>query len=355
MAQKTIHQVIESITASDAVSDHAFLMQDWLRELGFVSEIFVGSSGSGLKREVQQFTPAAFSQDDLVVYHHSIGSQLIEHLLARQVTLLMMYQNVTPPEFYETADPALAAKLVKGREQLQQLRPFVKLALAASPYSETELMDAGFERTGVLPLTFKDDDYELNRGQISSMNPVQQGPMLLFLGRVAPNKRQEDVIKLLFYLRRISPAAHLVLVGGQKDKGYLQWLQFFVRKLGLQEAVRFAGHIDMGEIPYYYRAADLFVSMSEHEGFCKPLIESMHFKLPIMAYASSAVPSTLGQSGVLFTEKNYEALAELADILIQDQTIRQRIIAGQTRRLQDFLEPNVRNQFHSHLRSIGVI
>lgn len=353
MATKALHQVIEIVLAGDAVSDHAFIMRDWLRQLGFESDLFVRSCAPGLEAEVRPYNSRSFAPDELIVYHHSIGSQVAERLIEREGPLILMYQNVTPPEFFETTDPAMAQYLVEGREQLMLMRPYVQLALGASTYSEEELVAHGYQSTGVLPLVFHESAYNVE----SEKNlPVEStgGSLLLFLGRVAPNKRQEDLVKLLFFLRRINPAAHLVLVGGLKEHAYVSWLRRFIARNGLSDAVTLTGHIDLDEIARYYRSADLFVSMSEHEGFCKPLIESMYFEVPIMAYASTAVPSTLGGAGVLFTKKDFEALAEVADILLRNEFLRSRIVDGQKRRLQTFLEPTVRRRWQAYLEMLGL-
>jgi glycosyltransferase involved in cell wall biosynthesis len=355
MSKKVLHQVLDTVLGGDAVSDHAFLMREWLRGMGFESDIFVANSGPGLESEVRQFMPGSFSADDLVVYHHAIGSTVVEHLITRGVPLILIYQNITPPNFFQDADPATAGYLVLGREQLQRMRPYTSLALGASPYSEAELIEVGFEQTGVLPLVFDEAAYHVHGDRNAGEKPEENGPVLLFLGRVVPHKRQEDLVKLLFFLRRISPDARLVLVGGLNEKNYVDWLRHFVKRYGLEDAVTFAGHKVLKEIAGYYRSADLFVSMSEHEGFCKPLIESMYFELPVMAFASTAVPSTLGGAGVLFKDKDYEALAELADMLIRDQDLRRRVVAGQKERLQDFLEPNVREQWREYLQKLELL
>jgi glycosyltransferase involved in cell wall biosynthesis len=99
----------------------------------------------------------------------------------------------------------------------------------------------------------------------------------------------------------------------------------------------------------YYRLADIYVSMSEHEGFGKPLIESMYFGIPVLAYAAAGVPETMGGAGVLFREKDYEALAELVDIIVKDETIRDRIVARERERVKEFLEPSVRQKWEQYL------
>ena len=174
------------------------------------------------------------------------------------------------------------------------------------------------------------------------------------MGRITPNKRQEDLVKLLFYYRRLQPEARLVLVGQPEEK-YLIWLKRLVDRLGLTEAVTFTGRVSQQEMVTYYRAADVFISMSEHEGFGKPLIESMYFDLPVLAYASTAVPSTLGGAGVLFKRKDYEALAELLDLIIYDEDLRTNLIAGQKERVGAFLEPQVRAQWLAYLESLGLL
>ncbi len=109
--------------------------------------------------------------------------------------------------------------------------------------------------------------------------------------------------------------------------------------------MRITGHVTHRDMITYYRRADVYVSMSEHEGFGKPLIESMYCGLPVLAYASSAVPDTLGGAGVLFHHKDYEALAELVVLLLEDDDLRRRVIERQFARVQSFLEPRVRQQF----------
>ncbi len=178
------------------------------------------------------------------------------------------------------------------------------------------------------------------------------GPLLLFVGRQVPNKKAEDLLKLLFFLRRIEPDARLTLVGAPWLDSYTRWLHDLARDLGLGGAVHFVGHVSQQEMVSYYRLADLYVSMSEHEGFGKPLIESMLLGLPVMAYAAAAVPYTLGGAGVLFHDKQYEALAELAHLLVTDRALRQKVIAGQTQRVQAFREPQVKQVLYERLTGL---
>jgi glycosyltransferase involved in cell wall biosynthesis len=178
---------------------------------------------------------------------------------------------------------------------------------------------------------------------------------LLFLGRIAPNKKQEDLMKLLHFYRRIEPDARLILVGSGQLSNYTNWLHDFAFTLDLEDSVVFTGHVSQAEMIAFYQIADLYVSMSEHEGFGKPLIESMYFDLPVLAYHSTAVPYTMGDAGVLFRYKHYEALAEVVDILVNDESIRQSIILRQQLRVQDYFEPLLNERWNLFLKSLALL
>jgi glycosyltransferase involved in cell wall biosynthesis len=355
MAKKVLHQVVETITRGDATSDHAFLIRGWLRDLGFESEIYTANFQEGFEGDVRRFSAGVLKSEELLVAHHTIGSAMLDELIAEGVPLLLIYHNITPHEFFAVSDPALARQLERGREQLQQLRPLTRLALGASPYSELELQEQGFANTGVLPIVLNERDYDLPVDEALYDRLKQEGPLLLFVGRVVPNKRQEDLVKLLYFLRRFEPSARLALVGGASERPYLNWLNRLAGRLGLSEAVTIAGHVSQQEMITTYRAADLFVSMSEHEGFGKPLIESMYFDVPVLAYGVTAVPSTLGDAGILFARKDYEALAELCGLLLSDQDLRAQIIQRQRGRVAMFLEPQVREQWTTYLQQLGLL
>ena len=349
MAERVLHQYLEGVSRGDATSDHAFLIRDWLHEFGFKSEIYTNTFQAEFEDEVHQFAPGALKSDELVIYHHTIGSPSLNQMISQHTPLLMIYHNITPPAFFESADPALARKLEVGRRQLQEIRPFVRLALGASPYSQEELIGLGYENTGVLPIVLKESNYRVPLDVQIQEKMSSWDPTILFVGRVVPNKCQEDLVKLLYHLRQHQSNARLVLVGDLQEQGYVRWLEHFIRRYGMAGAVTLAGHVSQQEMVTYYKTADLFVSMSEHEGFGKPLIESMYFGLPIMAYSAAAVPSTLGGAGILFTRKEFEPLSEMVQILQNDHQLRHQVVETQLRRVQAFLEPTVKERFRKYL------
>ena len=354
--KKVLHQFCEAINGGDATSDHVFLLRDWLRQLGFESEIYAVYFSAEFQNNVRPSASYRKSPAEThVIYHHAGGATLPEILAANGLPLIVVYHNVTPPEFVASSNPSLAQMLIKGRAQLPLLAANAALGLGVSHYNERELIENGFEQTGVLPIVLNPNAYPDEVNQALASNVKQQSPHLLFVSRIAPNKRQEDLVKLLYHLRRFRPNAHLTLVGSCKVRGYHMWLEEFIASLGLSEAVTITGHISTIDMVTYFRSADLFVSMSEHEGFGKYLIEAMYFEVPILAFAAAAVPSTLGGSGVLFNEKAYEHLAEAADLIIQDETLRNQLVATQTARLDDFMEHNVAERFKMYLSQLAIV
>lgn len=356
MPDRTLHQFLTGATAGDAITDHALLLRGWLRRLGFESHLFAQHIHASMAAEVRPLAAYRPARDGrLAIYHHSIGSDVADFLRQNRITLILIHHNVTPPEFFARINPAWVQLAQLGQAQLRALQPQTMLALADSAYNELELHEAGYVHTAVLPITL--DEAQLNLPDNDELAAEWQGkrPLLLFVGRLAPNKKQEDLVKLLYYYRRIQPQAHLALLGDRWDLKYDLWVEELAADLGLGQAVTLTGKVSQQDMVTTYRAADLYVSMSEHEGFGKPFIESMYLGLPILAYASTSVPYTLGQAGVQFRQKDYARLAELVDILVTNQPLRQRLVAGQRERVQDFRETAVFQTFLQALHSAQII
>lgn len=350
MSKAVLHQFAEGAAPGDAITGQMFSIRQWLRDAGYTSEIFAASIHPALAGEVGdalRYRPKP--GETQAVYHHSIGSAVADHLRQLPLRLLLIYHNVTPPGFFQQSDPGLAAQLQRGIDQLPGLREQSGLALGDSNFNTAALVEAGFTRTGTLPLPLDEAQYQETDDPAVLATLGERGACLLFVGRLAPNKRQDDLVKLLHHLRRIRPESRLALVGSLWSPPYVRWLRDLVRSLGLEEAVIFAGHASQQAMVTYYRHAALYVSMSEHEGFGKPLVESMYFDLPVLAYASTGVPDTLGGAGVLFHDKHFEALAEVADLLIHDAALRGRVLARQQARLQSFLAPAVHARWQQYL------
>lgn len=355
MDEITLHQFLTGATAGDAITDQALLMRRWLRDLGLKSEIFAWHMHRDMGQDIRPMSTYHRARDEeWGIYHHSIGSDVPDFLVRQDLRLILVYHNITPPEFFEGSDPLRAHLARLGIAQLETLRPRTALALAVSSYNEAELRQAGFESTSVQPICLRPERYDTPPNERLAGGLAKPGPRLLFIGRMAPNKRQEDLVKLLFCLRRARPKAHLYLIGDRWEVGYDRWIEQLADELGVRSGVTLVGKVSQEDMVTYLRTADVYVSMSEHEGFGVPLIESMYLGLPVVAFGASAVPETMADSGVLFYRKDYEHLAELIDLLLADEPLRKRLTDHQRARVEAFLEPQVHRQFIAQLEKVGL-
>jgi glycosyltransferase involved in cell wall biosynthesis len=159
---------------------------------------------------------------------------------------------------------------------------------------------------------------------------------------MAPNKCQHDLLEAFKEYLSFDARARLILVGGWPDgHPYAVHVRNLAHRLGIASHVLFARDCTDAQLMACYRTAHLFWSMSEHEGFCVPLIEAMWFDVPVLAYRSSAVPETLAGAGLMFTEKKWLALAALAHLMVEDVDLRSKVILAQRTRRLDFLPESV--------------
>ncbi len=313
-----------------------------LRRLGYDSDIFaqeIAPELALLARPASEL-PDAVGSDDAVLYFHGVGSPLVPLLGSLACRKILYYLDITPSRFLAPFDPATARALDDGRLQLAALRDLVDGAVALSQYSAGELLTAGFPRVSVVPPPL-DGQRVANPGDERLYRKLCDGSTnLLFVGRIAPNKKIEDLIDLMLVLQRRNPGRplRLLLAGGfQRASSYFRLLTRRARPLGKQ--VRFLGAISQHELCACYRASHLFVSMSEHEGFGIPLVEAMSAGVPVVAYDAGAVREALGGAGALFTPKSLPHVAALCEILLDDPVRRRRVIAAQKQRAAK-LSPN---------------
>lgn len=334
-----INQFLPNLEYGDAISNHAIWIRDQLRKWGFRSEIYVRHIDFRVAGECHAFTPEALHASDAAIYHHSIGTEITPHMLEFHGPKCLIYHNITPAEFFQFHWPEFATILAQGREDLPRLAEQFPHSCGDSAYNVLELADAGFPQPGVLPLAITPVKWAAPPDP-QLMGMLQDGRTnLLFVGRFAPNKKQDDLIAAFSHYLALDPAARLILVGKPEESDpYVAHVRDIVCALGLEESVVFTGSITDVQLAAYYRTAHLFWSMSEHEGFCVPIVEAMWFDVPVLAFKSSAVPETLGNAALLFTTKeDLAAVAALARLIVEDANLRGRIIRRQRDRRLSFL------------------
>lgn len=316
----------------DATGQAALHLQLLLRRLGHSGELYAGEVGAGLESLARPAAELRPRPEDLVLYHHGIASPLSGRLMLLPCRRGVVYHNITPPRFYRGTP--LEEPLVAGRAQLAAMAPLVELALGVSQYNCAELRAAGYRRVHTVPLFVEPERFATpvaDRALLARLGGAR--PTVLCVSRVAPHKRFEDLLALHAELLKIRPQARLLLVGGYAPgSSHFRSLQRTARGL---RGVEFLGRLGHAQLVAAYRAADVFVSMSEHEGFGVPLIEAMAAEVPVLAYAAAAVPETLGGAGIAFDTKHFSLLAELVAEVGESQELRRRLLEGQARRLKE--------------------
>ncbi|TRZ89839.1 glycosyltransferase [bacterium] len=341
-----VDQLVPAFHRGDAIGDTASHMRDFFRLRGLDSGIFCLDRDEALDAEARPFAEfPAPGADDVTILHFALPSPLTQGLARLKSRKILVYHNITPEDFFAPFNTEMARICRLGREELAFLAPIVDLALADSEYNRRELADLGYRKTDVLPLFIDFDKYA--RPMSSFVHGLYRDDRtnILFVGRVAPNKRIEDLIRTTFYYKKyISPLVRLIVVGKTSSlPKYYESLVLMADEFFLNpEEIVFTGHVPDEEMFALYRASDVFLSMSEHEGFCLPLIESMVFDLPIIAYNSTAVPFTLEEAGVLINSKSPDMVGELVDRAAHERELRRRIIEGQRARLERFRKLDLR-------------
>lgn len=349
-----IHQLVAGFNRGDAISNEAMAMRAVFRGWGFASDIWCETRRilpelRGDARELEGLA-AACRPTDIVLLHLSIGSAVNTLFPALSGRKALLYHNITPAEHFALVQPATANLLALGREQAKALAGVAAVNLADSRYNADELQAMGYGPVAVLPLMLNFDALRLAPDRRTLAKYDDGRTNVLFVGRCAPNKKLEDVISAFAcYQKAVEPNSRLILAGSYAGtERYQRLLIGMARELRLNEVV-FTGAIPQSELNACYRSAHVFLGMSEHEGFCIPLVEALFHKVPILAYGVAAVPETLDGAGVLFHEKHYPAIAEMLAHLVAPGAFRQAVLARQAARLQRFVQRDLAAELRQHL------
>jgi len=332
-------------------------MRGLFRSWGFQSEIYCER-----RRILPELRPEARDLDDLAqdcrpddiaFLHLSIGSRANEVFAKISGRKVLLYHNITPPEYFSLIQPATAAELARGRAQAAALAGVAEVTLADSAFNAGELAAWGYPPAAVFPL-FLDFAKLAGAPDRSILRRFGDGKTnILFVGRCAPNKKIEDVIAAFAcYQKGVDRNSRLILAGSfAGTERYQRLLLSLVRDLHLEEVV-FTGSIPQGQLNACYRSARVFLCMSEHEGFCIPLVEALAHRVPVLAHAAAAVPETLGGAGILFHEKRFEPVAEMMALLAAEGELRRAVLARQEVRLAAFRSRDLAGELRQHLTPV---
>lgn len=345
-----IVQLLTTIAYGDAIGNDTLAIRDFIREKGYETAIYA----EGIDPRLPAGTALPWDRmptlerDDILLYHASTGTPLNIRQLSYGGKKVMIYHNVTPPRYFSGYSPTAEDNCRWGELQIGYIARYVDYCIADSEYNKQQLLAMGCQcPIEVCPILIPFEDYEKAPDEKLLQKYRGDGwTNLLFVGRIAPNKCQQDVIRAFYvYQKRYNPKSRLFLVGNGTGEKYQQQLADYAQQLGIADKVIFPGHIKFNAILAYYHLADIFICMSEHEGFCVPIVEAMHFRKPIVAYASTAIPETLGRGGLLLDSKDPELAAGAINRVLEDSNLKKYLLSRQEEELKRFQYEAVKERF----------
>ena len=352
-----INQWVPAAHRGDAIGDSARSVRDMLRRQGHESDIYALTIDDDLRSDIRPFADPGATRGDVTIFHFALPSPMTE-AFRRLVGggRVLQYHNITPAGFFADYAPELFRLAAIGRQELASLVGHVDLALGDSEFNRRELEDLGFAPTGVLPIAV-DTGRITNAPRRPALEKILGDGLIniLFVGRIVPNKRIDDHIRLAEVYKRYVDSYYRFIFVGRYDgvpAYYAQVRALIAEYRMLPDRFWFTGPVPDEDLGAFYRWADAYVSLSEHEGFCVPLIEAMAADVPVLAYAAGAVPETLGGSGLLFAPKDLEVAAEMLGMLVYDRPLRARILEGQRQRLKDFAPERIEAQLTATLSAL---
>ncbi|MCB0358011.1 MAG: glycosyltransferase [Bdellovibrionales bacterium] len=359
-----VHQLVHTLNYGDAISGEALAIQRMLRAEGIGGSIISIHAHEKVRDKVVRWAGSAadrqrleaLSRKDAVILHYSIASPLNDlYRGLQQTTRAIIYHNLTPTRWFRGYNDRVVRDLEKGIAELPELVRDSDIVLADSTFNLQELQSRGATGGSVLPLMLDEEKWAAERPNegIRALLSGNDDVHWLHVGRLAPNKCIEDIIRAFyFYHHKINRRSRLWLVGIDIDTElYAFELRRLISRLQLREAVSFVGAVADCELRAFYENCSLYMCMSEHEGFCLPLLEAMHFGLPVVAFNACAVGETVGDGGVLVEDKQPAELAELANAILTNGEIKHELIERGKQRARAFGGEHFRSIFRERVLS----
>ncbi len=351
-----IYQIVASLNFGDAIGNDVIAKKHVIGEMGIETEIYA----MGIASKVTE--PGAYlidsmpkvNEDDIVIYHMGNGSPVNHMVTELNCRKIMVYHNITPYEFFGIDNIASSENCRRGLEDMQNhMKGKFDAYIADSQFNKSDMVRMGYKEDliDVIPVIVPFDDYR-QEPDPDMVRKLSDGVTnIIFVGRIAPNKKQEDIIRAFaYYKENVNPKSRLILAGSHDANGvYYKDIVSYAGELGVEDVI-FPGHITFAEILAIYRTAHVFLCMSEHEGFCVPLLEAMTFDVPVIAYDACAVPETIGGASVVVDDKDPVFLSAVINEVAVNGEMRSAIIKAQRERLEDFSYERIKKQFQQFIR-----
>lgn len=351
-----IIQVIVTIQKGDAIGNFTLSLDKLFKINGFDSRICAENVGKGIsKKYIDDFSLLdKVKKDDLIIYQMCEGNQInkkIKKLLCKKIAI---YHNVTPPEFFRRYGRSMISIQENAIKEIREMNQTFDKCIADSEFNKQDLIKMGYDenKIEVIPIIVQYDDFKKKPDEeIIKQYKADDYVNFLFVGRIVPNKKQEDIIRTFaYYKKHINDKARLILIGSPFSDDYYNDLITYIHVLELENSIVIPGHISFEKILAFYSVADVFLCMSEHEGFCVPLVEAMLFDIPIVAYDSTAIKYTLGRGGVLIQDKNPVIFADTINKILLNTSMKEEIITQQRIRLDELKQSSIENKIMKAIR-----
>lgn len=352
-----IFQVIENIVFGDAISNHSMNIYKILKENGYETAIYAVNFDTRLDKNMVYSIKEMpeLRLDDLVIYQMCQSSIINSMIVGWKCKKACIYHNVTPSDFFLPYDNFQSRFQQKGLKEIGKLKEIFDYVWGVSQFNCDDLIEMGYDadKTSVSPILLDFSDFKQEPDQKTINKYANNWVNILFVGRIAPNKKHEDIIRVFAYYKKyVNKKSRLILVGSFFNSAYQYCLEKYIEELGVEDVI-FPGHISFKEILGFYSIANVLLCMSEHEGFCVPLLEAMLFDVPIVAYAATAVPETLGGSGILLKDKDPAKVSFVIEQLVSNEDLRRNVIKKQQQRLEDFNLDKLGNVFMEQIKRIS--
>ena len=350
-----IEQFLPAFHYGDAIGNSTLVLHEYLKSRGIKSRIISLTIDENMEEYATSFKDYIVDEESIKILHFAIPSELTDFFLKVKGKKVMIYHNITPSEFFIDFSDDLVKFTMEGRKHLERLNDCFDLSIAVSNYNAEELRALNYKNVQKIPLMIDLMEYKqpFNKPFFDLVKDDRKN--IIFVGRISPNKKIEDLIKVLFYYKKyISPSIRLIIAGKTNSlPKYFQAVRDLASRFLLtSEDILFTGHIPFDELLSVYELGDVFLSMSEHEGFCLPLIESSFLKVPVVAYNAGAVSETLNGSGLIFNTKKTEFVAGLLEKVINDDQIREEMKKKQKQLIESYLKEAKPENLYSVLKNL---
>ena len=329
-------QVAHALTLHDGASKFVQKLDAMLQKLGYETAIFAHKLDARITAgNIHTMDAFDGTADDIVIYHMTTGTSFNRWVAHYPHKVVLYYHNITPAKFFFGNAWGSWWKCLLGRQQLKGIVKNTFFAWGASDYSCQELRTFGLNEAKPLAAIVEPEPF-LQRSVVDAIwQRYHDGWLnLLFVGRGVPHKKQDEAIEVVrWYKEHICEQVRLILVGNMKPS-FGKRLHCMVEQYHLEHNVVFAGGVSNDALCTYYRVADALLCLSEHEGFCVPLVEAMIFDKPVFAYAAAAVPETVGKAGILLHDKKPAHVAQVIQQTLQDETKLKQLAEARQQRLQ---------------------